>query len=242
MMATTVVKMMALLALFAGITAAQGRQNVAIYMVGEEPAGARGAYKVLGGELAKAISGGDKYTAIDRTEAIQNTLSKEHVFQRSGAVSDEQIKELGRQLGAQYICIVELSAMQGGSFYIDMRLVDVVTARIINTATASSSLKGSSEMVRTAQQIARELVDAEGVKKEMERKKVKKTAALVTGISLDVLGAGALAYGLYENYNASGFIKDKKYTAAEDAIGRRNLAYTAGCVLLLGGISVHIFF
>jgi hypothetical protein len=228
--------------LFAGITVAQERQNVAIYMVGEEPYGARGAYKVLGGELAKAISGGDKYTAIDRTEAIINSLSKEHEFQRSGAVSDDQIKELGRQFGAQYLCIVELSALQGGSFYIDMRLVDVVTARIMNTATASSNLKGPDEMVRTAQQIARELVDTEGAKKEMERKKMKKTAAFAAGISLDVLGAGALAYGLYENYNASGFIKDKKYTAAEESIGKRNLAYAAGCVLLLGGISVHIFF
>ncbi len=79
---------------------AQERQNVAIYMVGEEPAGVRGAYKVLGGELAKTISGGNKYNAIDRTEAIINSLSKEHEFQRSGAVSDEQIKELGRQFGA----------------------------------------------------------------------------------------------------------------------------------------------
>ncbi len=132
--------------------------------------------------------------------------------------------------------------MQGGSFYIDMRLVDVVTARIMNTATASSDLNGSAEMVRTARQIARELVDAEGVKKEMKRKKAKKTVALAAGISLDVLGAGALAYGLYENYNASGFIKDKKYAAAEESVEKRNLAYIAGCVLILGGISVHIFF
>jgi len=226
------------LAAFFASAAAQERQNVAVYMAGEEPAGARGAYKVLGGELAKAISGSKKFSAIDRTEAI----SKEHVYQRSGAVSDEQIKALGLQFGAQYLCIAEISALQGGSFYVDVRLVDVVTASIAGAATASSTLKGPEEMIRVAQQIARELMDAEGAKKDMKRANVKKRVFFVTGVTLDVLGAGALAYGLYENYNAGNFIKDKKFIEADDAVGKRNLAYIAGCAFLLSGISIHIFF
>jgi hypothetical protein len=233
---------LALAALCVSNAAALERQNVAVYMVGEEPYGAHGAYKVLGGELARAISGSSKFSAIDRTDAILGQLSKEHIFQRSGAVSDEQIKALGRQFGVQYLCIVEISAIQGGNFYIDVRLVDVVTAYIATTITASSNLKNSEEMIRVARQIARELIDAEGVKKERKRENVKKKAFFVTGVTLDLLGAGAIAYGVYEDYNASGFIKDKNFTAAEDASGKRNLMYIAGCALLLSGISVHIFF
>jgi hypothetical protein len=137
---------------------------------------------------------------------------------------------------------VEVSALPGGAFYVDVRLVDVETARIATTVTASSTLSVAEEMIRVARQIARELTDAEGAKKEMKRKSMKKAAFLVTGASLDILGAGAFAYGLYENYNAGNLIKDKNFTAAEESVGRRNLAYVAGCALLLSGISIHIFF
>jgi len=237
-----ILAVLAIASLHLPTVSAQERQNVAIYMVGEEPSGAYGAYKVLGGELAKAISGSSKFSAIDRTEAILGQLSKEHTYQRSGAVSDDQIKALGQQFGAQYLCIVEMSALQGGSFYVDVRLVDVVTAYLAVAVTASSDMNGSEEMIRVAQRIARELIDADGVKKEVERKKIKKAVFRVTGVTLDILGVGTLAYGLYEDYNARNFIKDKNFTNADESTKRRNMAYVAGCVLLLGGISVHIFF
>jgi len=218
------------------------RQNVAVYMTGEEPVNARGVYNVLGGELVKAINRGDKYTAIDRTEAILNQLEKEHVYQRSGAVSDDQIKAIGKQFGAHYLCIVDMSVLPQNTFYIDMRLVDVVTAQIVGIATAKSSLKDSKEMIRVAQQIARDLVDIERSKEEIKREKVKKRVFLITGVTLDALGVGGLAYGLFEDLNARGFINDKKYAAAEAAVKKRDIAYIAGCALLLGGISIHIFF
>ena len=135
------------------------RQKMAIYMAGEEPRDVMGVHKVLGGELAKVISRSNKYTAVDRTEAILKELSKEHSYQRSGAVSKDQIKALGQQLGVQYLCITEISVLKGGSYYLDVRLVDVESAEIINTATANSYLKDAPDMITAAQGIGRELME-----------------------------------------------------------------------------------
>ena len=224
------------------IAVAKDKQRVAVYMAGEEPPGAQGVHNVLGGELAKAISRSDRFSAIDRTDAILSSLAAEHQFQRSGAVSDEQIKALGQQFGVQYLCIVQISVLQGGFFYLDIRLVDVVTAEIVSTVTANSDLKSSAEMVRIARHAARELVDAESLSHEIRREETKKRAIFWTGIGLDVLGAGLLAYGLYENSNASGLINSGKFEEAEKSIRNRNIGYILGGAFLLGGISIHIFF
>ncbi|MCL2218800.1 MAG: hypothetical protein FWC23_02655, partial [Chitinispirillia bacterium] len=71
------------------VAAEQGKQAVAIYMAGDEPQGAQGVHNIMGGELARVISGSDRYLAVDRTEVILDQLAKEHTYQRSGAVDDD---------------------------------------------------------------------------------------------------------------------------------------------------------
>jgi len=140
------------------LAAGQEKQTVAVYMAGEEPKGALGSHKMVGGELVKAISRSEKYLAVNRTDDILKLLAKEHSYARSGAVSDDQIRDIGRQFGVQYLCIVEISEVKGGSFYVDTRLVDVVTAQTQRSATAASSLSDSREMMSVAQEVVKELL------------------------------------------------------------------------------------
>ncbi|GBU21611.1 hypothetical protein R80B4_01507 [Fibrobacteres bacterium R8-0-B4] len=145
------------------VSASGAEKNVAVYMAGYEPSGATGAHKVMGGELEKALSRSGKYVAVNRTEEILDAIAKEHIYSRSGEVDDDGIMALGRQLGVQYLCIVEISDLRDvAAFYLTARLVDVVTAKNIKTATAVSDLYSSQEMMAVAQQIAQELVGAKG--------------------------------------------------------------------------------
>jgi hypothetical protein len=129
-------KITALLILFCvvAVIAQGGKQNVAVYMAGKEPVGAKGAHKILGSELAKAITNSDTYSAVDRTDAVLKQIEKEHQYQRSGAVSDEQIKALGKQLGVSYLCIAEISEVKGGAYFLEARLVDVEKATVLKIA------------------------------------------------------------------------------------------------------------
>jgi len=219
--------------------AVQGKQTVAVYMAGKEPRGAKGVHSILGGELARTISASQKYIAVDRTEAIQQQLASEHAFQRSGAVDDDQIKNLGRQLGVQFLCISDINPVGSGSYYLDVRLVDVVTAEIIRTATANSNMRNAEEMKRVARSIAYELIETEKAKQQQKR---RKKLLLSTAISLDVIGLGLIAYGFIENENMNNHSDTKTFSEAENAKTRRDAAYVIGAALLASGITIHILF
>ncbi|MCL2218550.1 MAG: hypothetical protein FWC23_01120 [Chitinispirillia bacterium] len=68
------------------------------------------------------------------------------------------------------------------------------------------------------------------------------SSTLWLGIGLDVVGAGAIAYGFVENANAQNRIDDYNYSGARKSASARNIAYTIGIAALLGGITIHIFF
>jgi hypothetical protein len=236
------------------ITAEEGKQAVAVYMAGQEPPTANGVHTIMGGELARVLSESDKYTAVDRTEAILEQLDREHVYQHSGAVDDTQIKAIGHQLGVGYLCISNINAV-GKKYYLDTRLVDVVTAEISRSVTATSRLKDANEMSRIGREIALELLENE---KTLRQRKLRKKIFRYTATGLDILGAGALAYGYFvENNNV---IKHKKEVPvppdhgpsstgqisdgpeAERAATRRNAAYIVGGALLATGVTIHIVF
>ncbi|MCL2242776.1 MAG: OmpA family protein [Chitinispirillia bacterium] len=222
----------------ADAAAEQGKQAVAIYMAGDEPKGAQGVHNIMGGELARVISGSDKYLAVDRTEVILEQLAKEHTYQRSGAVDDDQIKALGQQLGVQYLCISGINPV-GKRYYLDTRLVDVVTAEIMRSVTETSALRDAEDMSRIARSIALELIEPEATRNaRLLRKKIFR----YTAIGLDILGAGALAYGYLENSNVVKHIDKNDPQEAKRAETRRNAAYVAGGVILAGGITIHILF
>ena len=145
-----------LLALCA-LSAGQGKSAVAVYMSGVEPKGALGAHEIMGEELVKAISRSDRFSAINRTDAVLKLLAKEHTYTRNGAVTKDGIMAIGQQLGVQYLCTVKITDVKGGSFYVAVQLVDVVSAETIHSATEESSLNNGREMLNVARQIALEL-------------------------------------------------------------------------------------
>ena len=75
-------------------------------------------------------------------------------------------------------------------------------------------------------------------------------------IGLDVLGAAAIGFGIYQNSQLDAHKKaygdvpegsspddfNSAYGKAEDAKGMRNIGYIAGAALLAAGISIHFFF
>lgn len=232
--------------LLCGLSAAQSKQKVAVYMAGREPEGVVGVHKVFGGELARTISESEKYSAVDRTDAILSQLSREQYMQRSGAVSDDEIRDIGKYLGVQYLSIAEISPVGKRSYYLDARLVDVVTAEIIRTVTAGSSLKNADEMIRAAKKIAYELIENEKVKERMAteeaRRERKKKALFYSAVGADALGAGLIAYGIMEDVNVGKYTEGGHFHDAENSVKKRNAAFIAGGMLLLGGITIHIFF
>jgi hypothetical protein len=215
--------------------AGQHKDTVAVYMAGEEPKGAIGSHRILGVELEKAISKSKDYIAVNRTNEILKMLTKEHEYTRSGEVDDAQIKKIGKQFGAQYLCIVEINAANRG-YYLAAQLVDVESARIINSSSAGSRLEDYNEQMAVAQKIALELVgDAEG-RRTLQTSPAPELAAPQTeapaGTADFTAGArwGTWALNVIPGLGSYVIMDDKKGAIANFAIGGGGLA-----LLVMGG-------
>jgi len=133
------------------------KQSVAVYMAGTEPAPIKGAHKVLGAELAKALAKSGNFTAVDRTDEVIKVLSAADIFRKDGAIDIDKAKKAGTQLGAQMLCVAEISEVMQ-SYFLEARIVNIKTAELSNVATTYGDLISAEAVVQKAQAVAMELV------------------------------------------------------------------------------------
>ena len=77
--------------------------------------------------LAQAITESDGYAGYDRVD--MDAITSEQKFQRTGLVSDDEIKRIGVLAGVQYVLISEAVKVDANNMYITAKLIDVETAR-----------------------------------------------------------------------------------------------------------------
>lgn len=119
-----------ILLLFSAMVSAQVKR-VAILETVDKENKVDYAYKLLlRSNLSKAITNISGYEAYDRTDI--DAIMSEQNFQRTGLVSNDQIKRLGEMTGANYILVAEV-ANSGNQFIILAKLLDIETARTVMT-------------------------------------------------------------------------------------------------------------
>ena len=154
--------------LFCALNVAAQEQNVAVYVTGPQP----GINKILGDQFVKSFAQSGDYKAIERTASFLTELNKEQSYQEGGAVDNNQITRLGKQFGAQLVCVVEvLDAF--GQYYVSARLIAVETAEVLNSSNAYSKLDNLQEVITVASLMAEELTGIAELK-EQELAKLKK--------------------------------------------------------------------
>ena len=113
----------------AGVVSAQEVKRVAILETVDKENQIDYAYELLlRSNLSNAITSISGYEAYDRTDI--DAIMSEQSFQRTGLVSNDQIKRLGEMTGANYILVAEI-AKSGQQIIILSKLLDVETARTI---------------------------------------------------------------------------------------------------------------
>lgn len=137
-----------------------GQKKIALLepRVGEGSTGVSGMEKAMvRGELRKSIVNHTGYEAFTRADI--DKLMLEQDFQRTGLVSDDQIKEIGVMSGADYICVSTLNKTNT-EFYLEAYLVNVETAQISNPASQYGELIGGKlgNMLPVCQALAQELL------------------------------------------------------------------------------------
>jgi hypothetical protein len=139
---------------YVGVAMGQkSKQNVAVYVTGSGDAGMN---KVLGTKLVSEITHSGNYQAIERTDDFLRELSKEQTYQQSGSVDDSQISQLGKQFGAEFICVADITSVMNSKF-LSSRLIDIGTAMVIAVSDYMENIQTPDDIVKAAENVASQL-------------------------------------------------------------------------------------
>lgn len=130
------VKVLLLLAAFVFASTTYGQKNatkkVAILKtVDKEGILSYGMELMIRSKLAFAITNISGYEGYERVDIA--SIMSEQEFQRTGMVSDTQIKRLGEMTGAGYILIAEVAKIDDVYIFIKAQILNVETAKLENT-------------------------------------------------------------------------------------------------------------
>ncbi len=104
------------------------KQKVAIYVAD----GDYGLADYISAAMVDAMVHNSNYIALERTEAFQKVMNKEHEYQRTGNIDDAQIAVLGKQFGTPLVCVIKVGRMLD-NYFMQAKLLDVETAMVKNT-------------------------------------------------------------------------------------------------------------
>lgn len=126
------------------------------------------------GELRKAIVNMPGYEAITRADIDQ--MMKEQNFQRTGMVSEAQIKQMGEMSGADYICVSTLTK-SNTEFYLEAYLIHLESGRMSNPASQYGELANGkfANLLPVCEAVAQELLGATNLKASRQLKSTTQT-------------------------------------------------------------------
>ena len=159
-------KLLILLLSALSLTVFAQQKKVAVYVTGQESA----INKVLGDKLVAGFAQSEEYVAIERTVSFLAELGKEQNYQRSSAVDDKELSRLGKQFGAQLVCVADILDVFEEK-YISARLIDVESAEVLKASNISSPLNSMQELLNVATKLTRELIGATTTKQDSSSKR-----------------------------------------------------------------------
>ncbi len=101
--------------------------------------------------LAAAITSTPGYEGYDRVDVA--SIMSEQSFQRTGMVSDAQIKKLGEMTGAAYILVAEAAKIDEDNIFITAKILNVETAKLERTTNVQTGTKAA-ELQKSCRQLA----------------------------------------------------------------------------------------
>lgn len=135
---------------------------------------------MIRGELRKAFGWQSEFQVLTRTDV--DAMLKEHGFQQTGMVDDNQRKQVGIMTGAQYICVSTVTK-EGTQLYIESYLVDIETGVMTNPATQFANVPNNdySTLQDPCNQLAKEMLGELGGNKKSSGVMAKKSSKVPDG-------------------------------------------------------------
>jgi hypothetical protein len=166
----------------------QSKKKVAVYVTGGADDGTK---KVIGAKLVAAITKDDDYAAVERTADFLIELGKEQNYQRSGAVDEYQIAQVGKQFGVAFVCVADLTNLYG-SLFVAARMINVQTGMVTATAERDKEISGMADLTELSDDVADGLINnvapCNKKDKPVDKKGCCEGLADISGVCRDMSG------------------------------------------------------
>jgi formylglycine-generating enzyme required for sulfatase activity len=109
--------------------------------------------------LEEGVANSGRYTLVARGTNYEQTL-EEFKFQETGAVADNQLKDFGNAVGADFVCYATLRKI-GSEYRISYKMIDVATLEVLR-ASSKSTKNGEKDLLNIINIIAEEMFGGTG--------------------------------------------------------------------------------
>ena len=204
-----------LLMAFAMAATAQNKKIAILETVVKEGNVPYGIRLQLRSNLTYAISNTPGYEGYDRVDMSQ--IIGEHDFQRTGMVSDEQIRQLGEMTGASSILVAEAAVYDKDNIIITAKILNVETASVERAVPPQISSTNPREMQKACEELADKLLVKAPVIPEEPRINEEPQSVVIVEEPKEksqekpLAGQGILTRGQYFYYLGEQRISDEQY-------------------------------
>lgn len=216
---------------------AQTRKVAILDAVDLENSLSYGIKLMIRGQLAEAVTNTPGYEAYDRTNLQQ--IFDEQEFQRTGLVSDADIKKIGEMTGVQYVLVTEASKLDDKNMFITAKILNVETARVEKNANVTAQMDIQSLQKGTQDLASRLLSDIKQTAHQKPKSVVVSKGACIERISSFEYSIGGEMADMKAYYK---FIKDNSLScipAYKQFKQGEQMALSGWCLL---GIGLPTFF
>ncbi len=145
----------------AAYASAQGKKTVAMGVFGEEGAKFK-AIKPLKQNFQNALSKEGIFKVTDNSAAILKLMRGEFEYEPGTMLSDDDARQIGDILKADYVCVLESSSNGDGSFWLNTNIVRVERGEASIAASVQSNLSNQQDVNRAVDDLINQLMRRSG--------------------------------------------------------------------------------
>lgn len=135
------------------VSSAQESPKIAVLVYGTNS----GVNEFIQNEIITAFSDDGTYTVCERQDEFIALINKEHSFQQSGMVDDSDILQMGKKLGAEYVCCFKMLELVFGEQPVSARILSVEKGKVIRSVQWSGEMKSMNDVRAACKEICRKM-------------------------------------------------------------------------------------
>ena len=136
--------------------AQSSKLEVAVYCIGKDVSDA--IVSLVSSNILTEFASKKEITAVERTPDFISALNSEIESQQSGIINPAQIARIGNQLGADYVCAINLSMLLD-ELYASVKVINVSSGEVTISDNISQNVENAVEARQFANQIAKKIID-----------------------------------------------------------------------------------